>query len=138
MLSSTSSLVKRKLPDWILLASKKKQKKIVFIFNERFLNELIECIENAVEMLSLGRKYRIEYLFEDKQCDFHFIDNCGLWNVLDLDLVLKGLQYLFPGTKALEAARNAAHDEQEMLDLLMQTLEEIRQLHFWELHLINT
>lgn len=136
LLYMSSVSVKRKLPDWIL-ACKKKKRKIVVIFNERFVRDLVDCIESAVEMLSMGREYRIEHFFEDKMSDFHFMANCGLWNVLDMNLVLKGVEYLSSEIDVRKLVEKVAHSEKEVLDLLMQTLEEIRHVHFWQIHLMG-
>jgi len=134
-----ASVVKRKLPDWIMSCKKKRKTSFAVIFHENHLRELVHCMETAFEMMNMGREARIDYLFEDDMSDFHFIANCGLWNVLDMEDVLRGLQYMFPnsGDVLLDEVRMLAHDENKMVDLIVRALDQIKQAHFWQVHLIG-
>jgi len=132
-----STVVKRKLPEWIMACKKRKGKVLATVFQQHYVERLVNCMETCIELLSMSRSQRIDSLFEDSMSQFHFVANCGLWNVVDMDEVLQCMEYIFPGKNVLGEINKVAHDEEKMMDLLIQTIHEIEQAHSWQLYLLK-
>lgn len=120
-----------------MACKKRKGKLLATVFQQHYVERLVNCMETCIELMSMSRAQRIDSLFEDSMSQFHFVANCGLWNVVDMDEVLQCMEYIFPGKNVLGEINKVAHDEEKMMDLLIQTIREIEQAHSWQLYLLK-